>query len=269
MKIKWLKIVQVGLTILILIVSRVGVISSGGQLRFFFLNVGQGDALLILTPENISILIDTGPDISVVSGLGKYLSNRKIDYLIITHPDKDHSGGLSDILSSYVVLNYIGEKSTLTSNLKLYNSIISGDELNLGCCVNFHFYNLNNPSQDTNERSIAVLVHMGALSLFAAGDLPSKLEDQLAPVIGHIDILKVGHHGSNTSTDDYFLNEIKPEIAVISVGKNNKYGHPKSVTLGRLKAIKATILRTDEVGDVNLTTDGQSVQQIPQLGFLW
>lgn len=269
MRSKWFKYLQIGFTILVLLVSRMGIVSISAETRFFFIDVGQGDALLVLTPENISVLIDTGPDISVLSGLGKYLPGRHIDYLILSHPDLDHVGGLTDLLRSYTVGTFIGEAVGAAAILKPDTGIANGDGLALGCCLYLRLYNLNSTSEDSNERSVAVLMHAGAISLFSAGDLPSKLEDQLAPELGQVDILKVGHHGSSTSSDAYFLDTIKPKFAVISVGRNNKYGHPKADTLARLTAAGARILRTDEQGDIDLATDGKELRQIPSRGFLW
>lgn len=219
-------------------------------LKAIFFDVGQGDSLLLLTPDSKSILIDAGKDISAASKLGEYLSGNIIDLLIITHPDTDHIAGVFDIKKGYQINNTIAEQHELLSGLSRLE-VNEGGVIVVGCCVQLKLFNVDNKDEDANARSYAILVSYANKEIFVAGDLPKNLEDTLVNQIGDIEVLKVGHHGSNTSTSKYFLDTVKPEVAIISVGEN-KYGHPHFEVLNNLNNAGVQTYRTDQLGDIEI-----------------
>lgn len=245
-------------------------------LRIYFLNVGQGDSILIRTPDYKFVLIDGGPDSSVLSELGEVMPFwlRKIDAVILTHPDLDHLNGLNDVIRFYEVgkvfynvldkdtlaYNYfvrtIGEKSLESEGLQ------SKDDFKMGCCVEFdvlwpdEYVDLNSLGP-TNNTSISVKLIYGDFEIILAGDIESAIEDRLAHT-GNIkaDLLKINHHGSNTSSTEDFLDAVGPETAIISAGKDNKFGHPTEQTLDRLNERAVRVYRTDVSGRISVETNG-------------
>ena len=237
--------------IALLCVMLLSIHSSEKLLQIYMLDVGQGDSFLIISPDGKKLLVDTGKDDSAVKDLRSILSpfDTTIDYVLITHPDSDHAGGYK----------YIEDFYSVTS--KLENATDNSD-FTLGCCVSIDFVwpQAGFKSTQTNENSAAFFIKYEAFSGFFDGDLPSTEEDIVAtehPI--DVSLLKVSHHGSSSSTDNFMLSVFKPEIALISVGKNNSYHHPTARTLANLKNVKALIYRTDELGTVHLTSDGITV----------
>ena len=248
-----------------------------------FLNIGQGDATLINFDNGQKMLVDCGPNKSVLARLSKALPpwDRTIDYLLITHPDLDHYGGCVDVLRRYTVHNIItngrskqndsyweeveaamnNENAARTAMVAPTKWTIAGDAVeflspdpNLGLIVK---------SDDSNNYSIVFrLIHKENRFLFT-GDMEEPLERVLTrkycgltiPAVGcsalTASVLKVGHHGSNSSSGSDFLKAVKPVTAVISVGKNH-FGHPSPRVLKRLERAGATIVRTDQLGDIML-----------------
>jgi competence protein ComEC len=253
-----------------------------------FLNVGQGDAELIKTPYGQNILIDGGPDNKVLAELGRNLPmwDRKIDLVINTHPHDDHVSGLIDVLKKYqvakilmtaapgnappfeeflkvraakktpVIVSSGKEKITLGPDLIL--EILSPDKKDLGA--------------DLNEDSIVVKLifrrsparlgdYGGTKTFLFTGDAGDKTEARmlLEKTDVKADVLKVGHHGSETSSSLDFLRAVAPEFAIIECGVNNQFGFPKADTLWRLTKVGAKIFRTDLNGTVKIKTDGQTL----------
>lgn len=242
----------------------IGVVDISSSQNFnkaIFLDVGQGDSLFILTQDEKSVLIDTGKDITAATKIGKYLFDNSLDLLIITHSDIDHIGGVIDIKKSFQIKSVIAESNDFTEDLNL-QTIENGTKVLVGCCLQISFFNVESNLLDNNERSLAMLITSGDTDFFVAGDLPKSLEDSLVANLGDIEVLKVGHHGSNTSTSDYFINRIKPEYAVISVGKENRYGHPHREVLDVLEKNGIDTYRTDELGDIIIEFDAKSVAKI-------
>lgn len=208
-----------------------------------FVNVGQGDCCLI-RKQNTTILIDTGglkyTDLAKES-LIPFLKKKRIydvDLVITTHDDYDHSGALTSLKENFIVKNYV--RSSDTFPLKY-----DGIEL-----INYNIY--GSGSSDENENSLVIGFSLMHTSFLITGDAPISIEKKIMEDNAKIpcDVLKVGHHGSNTSTSDAFIKYLKPKEAVISVGKNNSYGHPHKSVLDILKSNGVKIKRTDELGTI-------------------
>lgn len=263
--------------------------SPSKYLTVSFLDVGQGDAILITAPNKNQVLIDGGPNQSVIRALGQAMPffDHSIDLVVESHPDQDHIGGLPEVFNRYQVIgfiepdfkadtpvyknleaNIIKEKSAHLIALPaqagkagtkvilspdVYLEVISAKPWMLGP---------RGGQPDTNNSSmVARLVYASTTFLFV-GDLPVKMANQLAsaePAQIKADVLKVGHHGAKSSNSLAWLKAVKPEYAVISVGANNRYGHPSVETLGWLKTVGAQILQTKDLGTVTLKSDGVAV----------
>jgi|WetSurMetagenome_2_1015567.scaffolds.fasta_scaffold04658_3 competence protein ComEC len=242
-----------------------------------FLNVGQGDAELIKTPYGQNILIDGGPDNKVLAELGRNLPmwDRKIDLVINTHPHDDHVSGLIDVLKKYQVAKILmtaapGNAPPFQEFLKVRAAkktpviITSGKEkITLGDNLVLEILSpsKNDLGADLNEDSIvAKLIYKNKIFLFT-GDAGDKTEARmlLEKIDVKADVLKVGHHGSETSSSLDFLRAVAPEFAIIECGVNNQFGFPKADTLWRLTKVGAKIFRTDLNGTIKMKTDGQTL----------
>ncbi|MBN1916193.1 MBL fold metallo-hydrolase [Candidatus Dojkabacteria bacterium] len=245
-------------------------------LTIYFLDVGQGDSILIRTPDYKHVLIDGGPDISVLSELGEVVPFwiRKIDYIILTHTDLDHIGGLVDVLNYYqvskVFFNDTG-KNTLVYKKFLniidqknypYSSIMEGNNLAVGCCVKLDILWPNEhinlkTIEPVNNSSVSARLIYRDFEIILAGDIESAIEEEMARSKNiKADLLKVNHHGSNTSSNEKFLDAVSPESAIISVGEKNKFGHPAPQTLDKLSKRNIEIYRTDISGRIKVRTNG-------------
>lgn len=240
--------------------------------RVSFFDVGQGDASHIRLANGFDILIDGGPDATVVSRLGHDMPywDRTIELLIITHPHADHVTGLIDVLKKYHV-NEIWISGQGTPDVS-YTEVVREIQLKkIPVAVVFQgakkqisaspsiSLNVLWPEQeamieDANDSSLVTELDVAHHSFLFTGDASSHVEEKLLAdkEIQDVDVLKVGHHGSNDASGESFVQIAQPEIAVISVGKNNMYHHPSPSTLSRLKKINAIILRTDICSTVSL-----------------
>ena len=256
-----------------------------GALVFATLNIGQGDALYIESPTGVSVLLDGGPDASVLSELSKVMLpfDRTIDAVIESHPDADHIAGLVDVLARYHVGAFIEPgipDSTATSKAleqevadeKIPHYIARrGMLLDLGggayLQILFPDYDVSHlPSTKTNEGAIVARLIYGKTSVMLTADAPFSTEDHLLALDGgglQSDILKVGHHGSKYSTGSAFVAAVHPSLAVISVGANNKYGHPSQLALDTLASFHIPILRTDQDGTLIFESNGQEFWRMP------
>jgi competence protein ComEC len=247
-------------------------------LEIDFLDVGQGDSELIKTPYGQRILIDGGPDNKVLAELGRNLPflERKIDLVILTHPHDDHSAGLIDVLKKYRV-----DKILLTaapSNAPPFEEFLrvartkkvplvivaSQEKISLGDNLDLDILHPRNSDSDVdlNDSSIvAKLVYKNKKFLFT-GDAGVLTEEELmnSKIDLKVDVLKVGHHGSETASSLDFLRVVSPSIAIIEVGVDNKFGHPKADSLWRLNKVGAKILRTDLNGTIKIRSDGQKTE---------
>ena len=223
----------------------------------YFIDVGQGDSALIVTKNNKSILIDTGGKVgsnyslmkSNVIPFFKSIGIRKLDYLFITHGDYDHAGYGIDLVNNFNVKNRFTNKGKYNSlekklNIKSFNnSYIKID--------NVEIYSLNSKLYNNeNSDSLVLLVIIDNYKLLFMGDASINTEKDIMNNydIGDVFILKVGHHGSKTSSSEEFINSVNPKYSIISVGKNNKFGHPNKEVLDNLSNSK--IYRTDIDGSI-------------------
>lgn len=255
--------------------------SAGHQqsgLMVHFLDVGQGDAIFIETPDGIQILVDGGPDSSVLRELGKIMeiNDRTIDMIVGTHPDKDHIGGLTDVLERYVVGTVLTTENKGESEVAaLYRKLIDEEgaetiyarrgqvfSLNTSTTLEVLFPDTDPSEMESNTSSIVLQLHYGDTTFMLTGDSPKSIEEYLVLRDGeHLksNVLKVGHHGSRTSTSELFLDEVDPEYAVISAGKANRYGHPHIEVTDLLFNYGVETLSTAELGTITFLSDGSSV----------
>lgn len=243
--------------------------------RISFLNVGQGDSILIQTPQGTDILIDGGKDATVLRRLSEHLPlfDRALDVVIATHPDADHVGGLIDVVKRYNVGHvYYTPMEHDTPQVALFEGALSeknmspvhlraGDVLKLDSEIFLHILHPMSVDvqDDTNDSSVvAQLVYRDATALLT-GDASVDIEYELARRYGAAlksSILKLGHHGSYTSTSDIFLGFVKPEYVVISRGCDNEYGHPHREVTERISQHQLQSFDTCKDGSITFETTG-------------
>ncbi|MDD4601951.1 ComE operon protein 3 [bioreactor metagenome] len=250
-----------------------------------FIDVGQGDATLIITPHRRAILIDSGGTVGqsdqfdvgerVVLPYLKHYGILNIDYLILTHGHQDHAGGAAAIVSGIPVRNILLAREASTPAIeKLTNRPSAGtfiptyknQKLGLdGATVTIVYDGLRQQTKSANESSTVIQVSYGKHSFLITGDLEAKGETEIltekTPIVSTV--LKIGHHGSKTSTTDEFLTAVEPEYAVISVGYNNRFGHPHADVLQRLAKRNIAVYRTDEQGALVFESDGENIRISP------
>jgi beta-lactamase superfamily II metal-dependent hydrolase len=244
-------------------------ISQPGAFTVHFIDVGQGDAILVEIGD-ADILVDGGPS---GSGVLSYLAVQEvpdIDLLVATHPHADHIGGLDDVLAQYKVqevwtngataatLTYQDFAAAVAAEGAVEREIRRGSSTQFGGVTLTALDPVDPLTGDANGDSIVLRLSCGSVSVLLTGDANAASEASMmadAPVPLDADVLKVGHHGSATSTTDAFLNAVTPADAVISVGTGNSYGHPTQETLNRLAAHGTVVYRTDLNGTVVLNSD--------------
>ncbi|WP_121615196.1 helix-hairpin-helix domain-containing protein [Virgibacillus halodenitrificans] len=240
------------------------------EMTAHFIDVGQGDGILIETPNGKNILIDAGRK-SAGQKVVDYLAKsgvKSIDLMVATHPDADHIGGLIDVLEQVPVKKVLDSGKTHTSQTYMeYLNLIdqknipmtvpnAGDFISLDNDLKIQVLNSTNSSSDNNESSIVLKLTDGKVKYLLTGDAGADNEAWMLPRYDlSAQILKVGHHGSNTSTTQAFVNEVKPEIGILSYGKNN-YGHPDSGVVNRLKKAGTGLYSTMESGDISVISNG-------------
>jgi competence protein ComEC len=271
-KIVWIILgVLIGADVLVLII--VWELSEARDLEVVFFDVGQGDSIFIESPDGFQILIDGGPDLSVLEKLGQEMPfyDRTIDLIILTHPDHDHIFGLLEVLKRYQVKNILWTGVVKdTDEYKEWNKLIQEERANIliaeaGQKINLAqdvYFLILYPSEslegleaeDSNDTSIVARLIFNDNSFLFAGDISQKIELKLIDQNQELDsdILKVAHHGSKASTSPEFLQAVSPETAVISVGEN-KWGHPAEEVLQRLEQFGIKILTTQDSGDVRFS----------------
>lgn len=253
-----------------------------GTLFVAYLDVGQGDATLIQTPDGMQVLIDGGRNNTVLRGLTKYLGyfDRDIDIVIITHPDLDHIGGLIDVFKKYEIKTVLmTENVSETPAYKLLKRELEAENAELLFARRGQVFDLGVgphgtttlavlfPDRDpthleSNTSSIVARLVYGEHEFIFSGDSPSTIEEYLVSVDGaalRSDVLKIGHHGSKTSTAETYLSAVSPALAVISAGKDNRYGHPHPEVTGRLDERGIPYKNTADSGSVVVISDGKRI----------
>jgi competence protein ComEC len=258
---------------------------SPNRLRVTVLDVGQGDAILIETPSGHRILVDGGPSPSaLLNALGEVLpaGSRRIDLVVLTHPQEDHVGGLPGVSERYDVraAAFNGSGRELPSYRAWLDgleadgtalTVLSAGQIARAGVVTIEVLgppsrSIGGGADDPNNNSVVLRVTYGDISFLLTGDLAFEGEDSLLGSFGDLraTVLKVGHHGSDGSSGADFLAAVSPEIAVISAGAGNGFGHPSPTTLLRLR--DTPIFRTDRNGNVRFETDGKRLYVKPARG---
>lgn len=250
-----------------------------GRLHVRFLDVGQGDATLITTPRGSNVLIDGGPNDKVVSLINQIInpSDRKMDLLLLTHPHADHVAGLISVLSNYQVRNIVYdpvgyESETYKRFLKAVDDekkqgarVINpktGDVVTVGdLAIKIVWVGPNPDPSGLNDASIVSVVSYRNFDVFMPGDAQGK-EAKAMVVAGAlpplVEVLKAAHHGSSNGLSEPLEMILSPALTVISVGKNNSFGHPSAQLLNFLSRIGSRVLRTDLNGTIEIISDGKS-----------
>lgn len=251
-------------------------------LSVHFIDVGQGDAALIVTPHGRGILVDTGGTMGentdfdigyrVVLPYLRHYGVVDLDYLFLTHGHQDHAGGAAGIASQIPIKNIILSRENYTqavANLlqmaphSIHIAVYEGQKIELdGVIIKVLHANTGmNGRQSRNEVSSVMQASYGKFSFLFTGDLPAQGEEEMIRSGRDISssVLKVGHHGSKTSSTVEFLQAVAPDYAVISVGANNSFGHPHVETIQRLLAQHSKIYRTDQQGAIVFQTDGSTM----------
>lgn len=273
-KIKWLSLLSIALLnipLWIAVVSK----EPADYLVVNFLDVGQGDAIFIETPLHNQVLIDGGQGSAVLSQLGQVMPfyDKEIDLVILTHPDSDHISGLIEVVKRYKVDTILttGVKND-TKEFQVWQDLIQSKNIPVQIAVlgqsiqlsqNIHLDVLA-PLEDVNGKEVKDLNHTsivnrlvyGGFKVLFTGDAEFRVEKALIEknIVVDSDIIKVGHHGSKSSTSQDFLDVVSPEVVVIQVGENNRYHHPAKEVLERLKNTK--VYRTDQDGRIEVRSDG-------------
>lgn len=258
------------------------------KLHLIFCDVGQGDAILAIKGST-QILIDGGPSDKVLGCLSEHLPfwDRDLELVVLTHPEYDHITGLASVIERYSVKQIISNSLVAESGVfnKFRSEIVAkkipvyspkeGDQIKLGAVQILIYYpqeklgdeivwkSIDSPQVlgssyggNFNETAIVLEIDYGNFEALLTGDIGEGQEKALE--LKPVEVLKVAHHGSKYSTSKEFLAKIKPALAVISVGASNRYGHPTSEVLQRLRDLDIEILRTDLDGEIEIVSDGES-----------
>jgi competence protein ComEC len=281
-----LKIPTIAGVLSVLILALVTVFSSSvssevGMLEVVFLDVGQGDATLIESPTGTQVLIDGGKGSMVLTSLGHEIDffDRDIDMIIATHPDADHIGGLIDVLLRYNVHTVVmTENESDTPVFDSFKKVVEeegaeiiyarrGQVFDLGSgesgstTLSILFPDRDPSGLESNMSSIVARLVYGESEFMLTGDSPQQIEEYLVSLGGALrsDVLKLGHHGSRTSTSPIFLNAVNPTYAVISAGQDNSYGHPHKEVTELLTREGVAQKNTAESGSISFVSDGVSL----------
>ena len=249
-------------------------IPENSNFEVHFIDVGQADSALIEC-DGETMMIDGGnvADSNVVAAYLKKEDVTKLNYVVCSHAHEDHVGGLSGALSVTKADNIYAPKTE--TNTKAYKNFKKkaeeqnveikhpniGDEIQLGSSTVEFLGPVDENGKDLNSTSIVLKITYGNTSFLFTGDAESDEEEEILNSGADLKstVLKVGHHGSRTSTSYPFLREVMPQYAVISVEKGNSYGHPNEETLSKLSDAGVEVYRTDESGDIVMTSDGNNI----------
>ncbi len=250
-------------------------------LTIAFLDVGQGDAIFIEAPNGNQLLYDAGPPTgAALRALRSVMPfwDRSIDVIVLSHPDLDHTGGFPEILRRYQISLALepgkfsgnGAYETVEREISAarvaHFDVRAGMRLDLGdgAYAEFLYPDRDVQDLDTNDASVVMRVVYGDTSVLLSGDLPASIESQLALRYGdalHANILKLGHHGSRTSSAAIWLSAVHPDFAIISAGKNNRYGHPHKEVLDRLAEMHIPYLETMNEGTIMFSSEGVTLRR--------
>ncbi len=246
-----------------------------GQLQVYFIDVGQGDCVLAKFKDEY-MLIDSGEN-TEYEKVYQFLNEKKvkkIKYVIATHPHSDHIGSLSYVLNDFEVENII--MPSVTNNTSTFESLVlaikennvntikalEGENYNFGES-NFTILKASNEKyEDLNNNSVVIRLEYKKASFLFTGDIEKEVERDLVNSEIKSTVLKVAHHGSNTSSSKNFLEKVSPSVSIISVGKENSYNHPNKETLNTIKENSDYVFRTDLDGDISIFTDGDKLDVI-------
>ncbi len=277
------KIIKILIIVLAMLVLAWGwVFVEGRESKFLeidFFDVGQGDSIFIETPKHKQILVDGGPDLTILEKLGREMPfwDRYIDLVVLTHPEYDHIGGLIEVIKRYEIgciltagvvrdtAEYkewvkIIEKENIPIYIAQADGMINFDN-EIKLIILHPFENLSGQRiKQTNNTSIVAQLIYKDFELLLTGDIEKKIEKELVKSGKNLqsDILKIAHHGSKTSSTKDFISAVNPIVAIIQAGKDNSYGHPHQNVLDVLSGIN--IFRTDKDGDIEILTDGINFQ---------
>lgn len=252
-----------------------------GVLTVVFLNVGQGDAVFIEAPNGNQMLYDAGPPSgAVLRELGKVMPfyDRSIDVAVFSHPDMDHIGGFVDVLERYKVDVVLEPGASSTNGVwdDVERSIRAqgtahllarrGMTIDLGSGVeaDILYPDHDMTNTETNSASIVMRIHYGETAFLLSGDLPKDLEEYEVATYGdrlHAEVLKLGHHGSRTSSSGTWLAAVHPDVAVVSAGLDNRYGHPHKEVLELLNELAIPYLGTFKEGSIKFESDGVAIKR--------
>lgn len=247
-----------------------------GKLTVAFLDVGQGDAIFIESPTGTQVVVDGGPDSSVVRELSGVMPlwDRSLDAIIVTNPDQDHFAGFLDVLKRYDVAREF--ESGTAKDSPMYNALVKAVEsegvsrtfpkrsetidLGGGAYLKVLFPDRDVTALDSNPGSIIMQLVYGDTRVMLMGDTVVPVEDFVTALDGEklkSQILKLGHHGSRTSSGEKLLAMVDPDVAIVSAGCDNSYGHPHKEVLERLAAHKIPYLWTCKEGTIEFSSDGK------------
>ena len=236
-----------------------------------FIDVGQADSILIRNQDK-TMLIDAGTN-EAGETVVAYLQNlgiTKIDYLIGTHPHEDHIGGLDDVINHFNIGQiYMPKIETTTKTFEdvldaienknlTVTSPNKGDKIEIGQAVGTFMTDLILDKDNLNLSSLVLRLEFGNNSFLFMGDAEEENEETIS--WPKTDVLKVGHHGSNTSSSETFLTQVQPQYSIIMVGKDNLYNLPTQATIDKLNTIGSKIYRTDENGTIQINSDGNTIE---------
>ena len=245
------------------------------QLEVHHINVGQGESIYIELPDGSDVLIDAGKSnygSTVVNYLKEQEKNIDIEYLIATHPDADHIGGMSEVFKQLNVKNFI-YPTDAPHDTKTWQNVLSladsegctikdstpGTTFNIGGAT-MKFIQPSVDYSDNNDDSVVTYLEYKDVNFMFTGDIEADAEKDMVAqnLVTDVDFMTVPHHGSKGSSTEEFLAKAKPEHAIVSVGANNSYGHPTADALNRYNAIGSKVYRTDQLGDIVIKTDGNT-----------
>lgn len=251
------------------------------------LDIGQGDAIFIEAPNGNQVLIDAGQTSAVTRQLSQMLPfyDRHLNLIIATHHDSDHTGGMPDIFKRYNVEKYATgstrENDALYTEIErlenvekserimlsagdriiLDDGIVSGANVRSSIYLDILWPPGDEKFSNTNDASVVVNLVYGEISFLLTGDAPKSVEEKIVgeKLLNKVNVLKVGHHGSKNSTSENFVRKIAPQYAVISAGKDNKFGHPHAEVVEVLRKNNVEILETAQMGTIIFKSDGKKV----------